>query len=133
MFAFLFLLMNYCKKRNLPPEEKRACELLRHNWAYHRSNHDSWTDYLNEMIEYNEKLNGETGNKFSNEQAGNFVDIMLANEFDYYFKLLDSDVPGKLSFNLDHITRIQSDKIYRTLKNLILLSNSFIPDLNEIE
>ncbi|KAK8871329.1 hypothetical protein M9Y10_007049 [Tritrichomonas musculus] len=98
MFAFLFLLMNYCKKRNLPPEEKRACELLRHNWAYHRSNHDSWTDYLNEKIEYNEKLNGETGNKFSNEQEGNFIDIMLANEFDYYFKLLDSDVPGKLSF-----------------------------------
>ena len=63
--------MNYCRQGKLNAEERRACEMLRHNWVYHRENHDTWTDYLQELNAYNEKLNAETGNKFSAQDVGN--------------------------------------------------------------
>ena len=102
-FAILFLLMNRCKKET-DPKAQRACESLRHNWLYHRYNKDTWDSYLVDLKETNDKLNDETGNKFSTQDVGNWADLMLDWEFDQYCDILEANIPKTLKRLADDIS-----------------------------
>lgn len=95
--------MNRCIKEN-DAKVRRACEILRHNWLYHRYNKDTWESYMKDIIEENEKLNDETGNKFSPQDAGNWADLMLDWEFDQYLDLLDSNISGQITHLTDDLS-----------------------------
>ena len=59
---------------------------------------------MKEIMDENEKLNDETGNKFSPQDVGNWADLMLDWEFDQYLDILESNISGQLTHLTDDLS-----------------------------
>ena len=79
--------------------------MLRHNWIYKRVPHEQ--NYYNELEELYEKLNDQTGNRFTKEEAVDLLDLLLEKEFDaawdidnYFLNDDHNTVNGLIFFSL---------------------------------